>query len=73
MATDYFTKWIEAIPIKRAISKVVIEFLMDNLLRRFGVLMKLIMDYAMYFRSEELIELCGSYRIIMSYSLPYHP
>lgn len=32
VATDYFTKWIEAIPTKRDTSKVVIEFLMNNVI-----------------------------------------
>ncbi|XP_057816942.1 uncharacterized protein LOC131030232 [Cryptomeria japonica] len=73
VATDYFTKWIEAIPTKRATSKIVIEFLMDNVLTWFGVPVKLIMDNAMCFRSEEFIEFCASYGITMSYSSPYHP
>jgi hypothetical protein len=35
-ATDYFTKWVEAIPTKRATESVVIDFLEDNILSRFG-------------------------------------
>jgi ribonuclease HI len=31
-ATDYFTKWVEAIPTKRATDSVVIDFLEDNIL-----------------------------------------
>lgn len=73
VATNYFTKWIEAIPTKQETSKVVIEFLMDNVLTRFGVPVKLIMDNAMCFKSEEFIKFCASYVIIMSYSSPYHP
>jgi hypothetical protein len=32
MATDYFTKWVEAIPTKNAISKVFIDFLEYNII-----------------------------------------
>lgn len=73
MATDYFNKWIEAIPTKKATSKVVIEFLMHNVITRFGVPVKLIMDNAMSFGSEEFTTFFTSHGIIMSYSSPYHP
>ncbi|GLJ40917.1 hypothetical protein SUGI_0846500 [Cryptomeria japonica] len=73
VATDYFTKWIEAIPTRRATSKVVIDFLMDNVVTRFGVPTKLVMDNAMCFRSEEFVGFCTSHGILMSYSSPYHP
>jgi hypothetical protein len=33
--TDYFTKWVEAIPTKRAIDSLVIDFLEENILSRF--------------------------------------
>ena len=35
-ATDYFTKWVEAIPTRNATDLVVINFLEDNILSRFG-------------------------------------
>ena len=35
-ATDYFTKWIEAIPARNAIDSVIIRFLEDHILSRFG-------------------------------------
>lgn len=73
MATDYFTKWIEAIPTKRATSKIVIDFLMDSIVTRFGTPAKLVMDNSMCFRSEEFVGFCNSHGILMSYSSPYHP
>ena len=36
-ATDYFTKWVEAIPTKAAIEKVVMDFLEDKIITRFVV------------------------------------
>jgi hypothetical protein len=35
-AIDYFTKWVEAIPSRRATDSVVIDFLEENILSRFG-------------------------------------
>jgi hypothetical protein len=37
IATDYFTKWVEAIPTKSATEKVVMDFLEDRIITRFGV------------------------------------
>lgn len=56
-STDYLTKWVEAIPKRQAISRTVINFLIDNIITRFGVLVRLIMDNVMSFRSEEFIGL----------------
>lgn len=48
-ATDYFTKWIEAIPSIVATVFVIIKFLETNILSRFGCLRKLITDNAAAF------------------------
>lgn len=45
-ATDYFTKWIEATPTRQAIYAVIISFLENNILSRFGYPNKLITDNA---------------------------
>lgn len=34
--TNYFTKWVEAIPTKNATRKVVINFILNNIITRFG-------------------------------------
>jgi hypothetical protein len=36
-ATDYFTKWVEEIHTKHATDKVVMDFLEDRIITRFGV------------------------------------
>eukprot|EP00253_Pinus_taeda_P003866 PITA_03866 len=40
-ATDYFTKWVEAIPLKVANSDVIIEFIDHNIITRFDQILKL--------------------------------
>ena len=44
IAIDYFTKWIEAIPTRQATDSVIISFLENNILSRFGCPNKLITD-----------------------------
>lgn len=73
VATDYFTKWVEAIPTRQATSKVVIKFLLENILTRFWVPQKNVVDNGMCFRSNEFSDFCENYGITLSYSSPYHP
>lgn len=49
-ATNYFTKWIEAIPTRQASDAVILKFLENNILARFGCLRKIITDNAVAFR-----------------------
>jgi hypothetical protein len=37
MATDYFTKWVEVIPLKNMTHREVINFVMEHIIYRFGI------------------------------------
>jgi len=63
VATDYFTKWVEAIPTRNTTSKVVNNFLLNNIISRFGCPQKIVKDNAMFFRSDEFIKFCDKYGI----------
>ena len=73
VATDYFTKWVEKVPTRNATRKFVNNFLLNNIISRFGCPQKLVIDNAMCFRSEDFIKFCDKYSIIRSTSSPYHP
>jgi hypothetical protein len=60
MSTDYFTKWIEVVPTKNAIDKVIMNFLETNIFSRFGCPRKLVIDNAQEFKSRAMIDLCGN-------------
>ena len=72
-ATDYFTKWIEAIPTRQATDSVIISFLENNILSRFGCPNKLITDNVPAFKSKRMIEFCDKYQITLGHSTAYHP
>eukprot|EP00253_Pinus_taeda_P008821 PITA_08821 len=72
-ATDYFTKWIEAIPTRQATDSVIISFLENNILSRFGCPHKIITDNAAAFKSKKLVDFCYKYNIILGHSTAYHP
>jgi hypothetical protein len=72
-ATDYFTKWIEAIPTRNTIDKVIMEFLEGYIFSRFGCPKKLVTDNAKAFKSNFMLELCNIYNIKLVHSTPYYP
>ena len=69
VAIDYFTKWVEAIPTRRSTSKVVIDFILNNIITRFGCLENIFKNNVMCFRSNEFYQFCDKYAITRSTSL----
>eukprot|EP00253_Pinus_taeda_P028886 PITA_28886 len=71
--TDYFTKWFETIPTRQATDAVIISFLENNILSRFGCPNKLITNNAVACKSKRMVEFCHKYHIILGHSTTYHP
>lgn len=55
-ATDYFTKWVEAIPVKTTSSEVLTEFIDQFIVTRFGVPNALVFDNASYFSGNAMFD-----------------
>jgi hypothetical protein len=70
--SDYFTKWPEAVVLKKVDVEELIRFLKDNILSRFGIPDKFIIDNGLIFIGSKFMEFCGQYRIIMGQSLNYY-
>ncbi|XP_057863758.2 uncharacterized protein LOC131071814 [Cryptomeria japonica] len=73
IAIDYFTKWVEAIPVKKTTSEIVCTFLKDNMLVRFGVPQKIVTDNASNFSSSELSLFCYDHEISLAHASDYYP
>ena len=71
--TDYFTKWIEAVPTRRATDAVIIQFLEENILSRFGIPRKIIRDNAAAFKSKKMVNFCNKYHIHLGHLTAYYP
>lgn len=54
VATDYFTKWVEAVSLQHIGSKEVVSFLYDHIIYRFGVPKVLIMDNGKQFHTRKV-------------------
>jgi hypothetical protein len=72
-ATDYFTKWAESIPLTHVNEKVVIQFIEQHLITRFGVPSILVFDNATYFSYTLLTKFSLEKGIIIRYSANYYP
>ena len=72
-AIDYFTKWVEAVPTRQATDVVIIEFLLSNIMSRFGCPRKIVTDNVKAFTSSKLVKFCSDYIIILSHSTTYYP
>ncbi|WVZ58362.1 hypothetical protein U9M48_008641 [Paspalum notatum var. saurae] len=44
VATDYFTKWVEAVPMKNVTAKDVVNFVKEHIIYRFGISQIITMD-----------------------------
>eukprot|EP00253_Pinus_taeda_P002011 PITA_02011 len=71
--TDFFTKWIEAIPTRQANDTVIIGFVETNILSRFGCPEKIITDNVAAFKSKKMISFCHKYHITLGHSTTYSP
>eukprot|EP00253_Pinus_taeda_P023844 PITA_23844 len=73
IATDYFTKWIAAIPTMKADHQVVMKFLTEKNFTRFGCPHKLVTENSIAFRAKELVDMCDSMGIKLVHSTSYYP
>ena len=72
VATNYFTKWTEAVPLKNMTHKEVIEFITKHIIHRFGIPQTLTTDQGTSFVSEEVREFAQLYKIKLLNSSSYY-
>ena len=73
VATEYFTKWVEAIPLKKATGATVANFIRDHIFTRFRIPRSLISDNRTPFINKDMKELTEAYHIKHGRSIPYYP
>jgi transposase InsO family protein len=72
VATDYFTKWTEAVPLRNMSHREVIIFLREHIIHWFGVPQTLTTDQGSSFMSHQFREFAESMHIKLLNSSPYY-
>ena len=72
-ATDYFTRWVEAILLRKVNEDAVMDFLQYHIMTKFGVPISLVFDNATYFSSIRLTAFTHEKGIKLHYSANYYP
>jgi hypothetical protein len=70
VATDYFTKWMEAVPLKNMMHKEVINFISEHIIHRFSIPHMMTTDQGSSFVSHQVREFADSLKIKLFSSSP---
>ena len=70
--TDYFTKWVEAVPMRSVASKDVISFVKEHIIHRFGIPQTITTDGGSVFISEEFRKFADDMGFKLIRSSPYY-
>jgi hypothetical protein len=73
IATDYFTKWVEVVPLKHSIEDQVIYFLENNIFSRFGLPLEIITDNGPSFIYAKLAQFLAKLGVKYFTSSTYYP
>ena len=72
VATDFFTKWVEAEPLKVASANSVRNFIFRNIFSRFGIPECIVMDRGTTFMADSVVKYLNDYGVQLLHSTPYY-
>ncbi|KAI5312720.1 hypothetical protein L3X38_041894 [Prunus dulcis] len=72
VATDYFTKWVEAKPIKTTTSQEIITFIEEQIIQRFGIPESITTDRGSSFISRDMLDMPETFKFKLLQSTPYY-
>jgi len=73
VAIDYFTKWVEAASYASVMRSVVVRFIKREIICRYGLPRKIIMDNDTNLNNKMIGEMCEEFKIQHHNSTPYKP
>ncbi|RDY06720.1 Retrovirus-related Pol polyprotein, partial [Mucuna pruriens] len=73
VAIDYFTKWVGVPSYPSVTKKVVIKFIKSNIIYRYGIPSRIIMDNGTNLNNKMMVELCEQFKINRHNSTAYRP
>jgi hypothetical protein len=69
---DYFTKWAEAIPLRKVTQDVVISFIQNHILHRFGIPETITTDQGSVFTGQKTVRFANHTGFKLLTSTPYY-
>jgi hypothetical protein len=73
VAVDYFTKWVEAMPMFKDDGETIALFLFNQIIARFGIPREIVTDHGSHFHNQMMIELTSKLGLQQEHSSPYYP
>ena len=73
VAIDYFTKWVEAASYANVTKQVIMKFIKNQIICRYGVPSKIITDNRSNLNNNMVEALCKDFKIARHNSSPYRP
>ncbi|GAU49857.1 hypothetical protein TSUD_374390 [Trifolium subterraneum] len=73
VAIDYFTKWVEVASYANVTKQVVVRFIKNHIICRYGVPNKIITDNGTNLNNKMMKDLCDEFKIEHHNSSPYRP
>ncbi|KAI5313408.1 hypothetical protein L3X38_042582 [Prunus dulcis] len=72
VATNYFTKWVEAKPVKSTTSQEIITFIEEQIIQRFGIPESITTDRGSSFISGEMLDMAEAFKFKLLQFTPYY-
>jgi hypothetical protein len=73
IVVDYFTKWVEAMPMFKNDGETTTLFLFNQIIARFGVPREISTDHGSHFQNHMMIKLTSNLGLQQEHSSPYYP
>ena len=73
VGTELYTKWVEAVPLKKATGAAVANFIREYIVCRFGIPYKIITDNGTPFVNKQVSDTLKAYGVKHHRSTPYYP
>jgi hypothetical protein len=71
VAVDYFTKWVEAMPMFKDDREIIALFLFNQIIARFGVPREIVTDHDSHFQKKMMTELTSNLGLRQEHSSPF--
>jgi hypothetical protein len=73
VAVDYFTKWVEAMPMFKDDGETATLFLFNQIIARFDIPRGIVTDHGSHFQNQMITELTSKLGLRQEHSSPYYP